>query len=169
MNIGEKYLSKRDNETVIRIIEVDDIRKTVIYEYENGKNKGKSTCVGYATIRRWYSLISEEQNTASDISSDSEEKSSKKPTNRSRKSSNKIDRTQDYKNVLEALSRDFDVKEYTSSPGCMGIRNKDSETNRNIAYVEVRNNYVKVYSKGVGHQIAYGENMLKDIIEIIEG
>lgn len=166
MNIGEKYLSKRDNETVIRIIEVDDIRKTVIYEYENGKNKGKSTCVGYATIRRWYSLISEEQNTASDISSDSEEKSSKKPTNRSKKSSNKIDRTQDYKNVLEALSRDFDVKEYTSSPGCMAVKNKGEK--KNIAYVEVRQKYIKVYFGGKPYTVDYEIGYATKVLDIIK-
>lgn len=163
MNIGAKYLSKRDNETIIRIIEVDDTRKTVIYEYENGKNKGKTTCVGYATIRRWYSLIDEGQDMVSEDSNKKEE-SIKKPVNR--KKSKKVDRSQDYKNVLEALSRDYDVKEYTSSPGCMAVRNKGEK--KNIAYVEVRQKYVKVYFGGQPYTVDYEIGYASKVLDIIK-
>ena len=163
MNIGAKYLSKRDNETIIRIIEVDDTRKTVIYEYENGKNKGKTTCVSYATIRRWYSLIDEGQDMVSE-DSDKKEEPIKKPVNR--KKSKKVDRSQDYKNVLEALSKGYDVKEYPSSPGCMAVKNKGEK--KNIAYVEVRQKYIKVYFGGQPYTVDYEAGYASKVLDIIK-
>lgn len=168
MKVGERYLSKRDGSTAVKVLEEDSVRMTAIVEYENGKNAGKNTCLTTATLKRWYSLI-EEGNASEDTESTEHTSEISKPDKPKKKRSKKVDRTSEYAIIVEGLNLKFDVKEYTSSPGCMGIRNKDSETNRNIAYVEVRNNYVKVYSKGIGHQIEYGEDMLKDIIEIIEG
>lgn len=55
------YLSRRDNETRIKVDEQYSNENTIIVEYLNGEKKGKTVSITHSTLKRWWKKIEEEQ------------------------------------------------------------------------------------------------------------
>lgn len=57
------YLSKRDNETRIKVDEQYSNENTVVVEYLNGEKEGKTVSITRSTLKRWWKKVEEEQAT----------------------------------------------------------------------------------------------------------
>lgn len=55
------YLSRRDNETRVKVDEQYSNEHTIMVEYLNGKKKGKTVSMTHSTFKRWWKKIKEEQ------------------------------------------------------------------------------------------------------------
>lgn len=57
------YLSKRDNETRIKVDEQYSNENTVVAEYLNGEKQGKTVSITHSTLKKWWKKVEEEQTT----------------------------------------------------------------------------------------------------------
>lgn len=55
------YLSKRNNETRIKVDEQYSNENTVVAEYLNGDKQGKTVSITHSTLKRWWKKVEEEQ------------------------------------------------------------------------------------------------------------
>ncbi|MFQ9442754.1 MAG: hypothetical protein ACLR1A_07560, partial [Eubacterium ventriosum] len=55
------YLSRRDNETRIKVDEQYSNENTVVAEYLNGDKQGKTVSITHSTLKRWWKKVEEEQ------------------------------------------------------------------------------------------------------------
>ena len=55
------YLSTKDHETKLRLLEEDEKCKTCLLEYVNGPKAGTTVAFSSSTIKRWWKEIGEEE------------------------------------------------------------------------------------------------------------
>lgn len=73
------YVSRRDNETRIKVDEQYSNENTVVAEYLNGEKQGKTVSITHSTLKRWWKKI-EEQEEVSEVKEESTpEKEIKEP------------------------------------------------------------------------------------------
>lgn len=55
------YVSRRDNETKIKVDEQYSNENTVVAEYLNGDKQGKTVSITHSTLKRWWKKVEEEE------------------------------------------------------------------------------------------------------------
>lgn len=55
------FVSKKDNETKIKVVKEDKRASTFMVEFLNGDKKGSSTVYSSSTMKRWWKKINEEE------------------------------------------------------------------------------------------------------------
>nr|DAR49642.1 MAG TPA: hypothetical protein [Caudoviricetes sp.] len=103
------YLSRRDNETKIKVDEQYSNENTVVVEYLNGDKQGKTVSITHSTLKRWWKKIDTEG-----IFTKSENLENKTKKTTSKKKPTKIDRTEDIKKIVEMFVDDYEYKYYDS-------------------------------------------------------
>lgn len=104
------FLSKKDNETKFELIQEQDGKCEV--RFLNGSKKGETTTYTSGTIKRWWKEV-EQENTS--VSTHSIKKlENLKNVDSIKKTTKKIDRTEDVEKIVEMLIDDYVYKYYDS-------------------------------------------------------
>lgn len=106
------YLSKRDNATKIKVDESYSNENTVMIEYLNGLKQGKAVPITRSTLKRWWKKV-EQENTSVQMPS-TEKLENVKNVCPIKKTTKKIDRTEDVEKIVKMLIDDYVYKYYDS-------------------------------------------------------
>nr|DAV62626.1 MAG TPA: hypothetical protein [Caudoviricetes sp.] len=106
------YLSKRDNATKIKVDEGYSNENTVMIEYLNGPKQGKAVPITRSTLKRWWKKV-EQENTSVQMPS-TEKLENVKNVCPIKKTTKKIDRTEDVEKIVKMLIDDYVYKYYDS-------------------------------------------------------
>lgn len=123
------YLSRRDNETRIKVDEQYSNENTVVAEYLNGDKQGKTVSITHSTLKRWWKKIDEVTEESKSIPTAKIKKSEV-----SKKESPSTDKIKNIKSIEDMLRKTFDVKTYDSMKNYFVLRKKGEKK----AFAEVR-------------------------------
>lgn len=59
----QKYLSKKDNETIVEFVSQNERTSVIRLKYLNGENEGKCVDISPSTLQRWWKKVSDEEET----------------------------------------------------------------------------------------------------------
>lgn len=105
------YLSKKDNETKIELVEKTE--RGAICKFLTGEKVGETISYSESTIKRWWKEISEP-------------KKSEKPNTMLNKHKSKVNRNE----IVQKIQENFDIvlSEYPSTPGLYSFGDKPKRT-----------------------------------------
>lgn len=134
------YLSKKDNETKIELVEKTE--KGVICKFLNGEQVGKTISYSSSTIKRWWKEISDP----------------KKPKTAPKNHGSKVNRNE----IVHKIQENFDIvlSEYPSTPGLYSFGNKPKRT------IGITRSGITIYRKKQDSiKISYAGDYMSEIKE----
>ena len=134
------YLSKKDNETKIELVEKTE--KGAICKFLNGEKVGETISYSSSTIKRWWKKISEPE----------------KPKTAPKKHRLKVNRNE----IVHKIQENFDIVlyEYPSTPGLYSLGNKPKRT------IGITRSGITIYRKKQDSiKISYESNYMSELKE----
>lgn len=140
------YLSKKDNETKIELVEKTE--KGAICKFLTGEKVGETISYSDSTIKRWWKEIEEQKEVIKEETKDEREI----------KRSVKVNRLE----VVDKIQKMFDIKlsEYSSTPGLYSFGNKPKRT------IGITRSGITIYRKKRGSiKISYANDYMSELKE----
>lgn len=149
------YISKKDNTTLIKLLEFNEKFKTYTVEFLNGDKKGKRLSYCSSTIKRWWKKCDEANDSfkiynevISDITQEFKEPF-------------KFDRAKILSEIENALGMNFIP--YKSTPGLYKTDSKPA-----LFHLGITRKHITLYCKGaLSKKIKYSDSYIDDIIKAL--
>lgn len=149
------YISKKDNTTLIKLLEFNEKFKTYTIEFLNGDKKGKQLSYSSSTIKRWWKKCDKADDsfkTSNEVISD---------TTQEVKEPFKFDRAKILSEIENALGMNFIP--YKSTPGLYKTDSKPA-----LFHLGIARKHITLYCKGASaKKIEYSDSYIDDIIKAL--
>lgn len=154
------YVSRKDNETLAKLVGEEEKYGTVMLEYVSGEKVGKSINITNSTLKRWWKPVEDTESVGvitdpsvesveEVLTTDTEvveetpvETPSKRKETRRKKTTSKVDNTQAIEKIKEFLKSTFDVS-YYESVNCYKLKTNG----KSVAEVYLRRKQVELRIK----------------------
>lgn len=150
------YVSRRDNETKIKVDEQYSNENTVVAEYLNGDKQGKTVSITHSTLKRWWKKVEEEQVQNEPLPMEEPEKIQEsqeiKGIEKSPKSKKTMNKRIREKEQIKGRLTSYNSK-YFENVKCYKIF-KAGETKKPIAEVYPRRKHIEVRVKTVSSSVS---------------
>lgn len=167
--------NKKDEVETAKVVLVDDVRKSAILEMLTGERVGNTVCYSFTTLKRWWKEVAEVEEEVVEEAIEEQVEVVEEPVvekkaqpKKARKQSGPTD---EYcEKLIEAIENaGFIVKAYPSLRRCYSVRVEGRKNN--LACMDIRRNYVKVYDGGYAGTVEsfeYVDTLFEEIIEELE-